>query len=285
MLVLEDLTEAAAAPVLAAGMGEAELAATLRSLAAVHSVAWVGPGTPVVQALAPLHPAAFEPLIAEQLPRFIEALAPHGRRLLGETRWGQITEQLQGLAAASHRASPPRAVVHGDVWTGNVLCKEAGPAGEVATAWLVDFQFAAQGNPMADIAMLIASSAELETMDARGKACRQLVEGYTAELERCFLLRGEVPPADASAEALLGPELASSGLALVVASFDTWWGMDETPAACTRLAERWVAVCVDAALHITLDAHLCSMMIEISLECPFWFLRLRFLSFCFFAFL
>ena len=103
--------------------------------------------------------------------------------------------------------------------------------------------------------MLIASSAELGTLEERGEATQRLLHGYAAELARCFRLQGEAAPhaAGASAEALLsllGPHLVSSGLALVVGSFDTWYGMDERPAARARLAQRWAAVCVDAAPHV-----------------------------------
>ena len=108
---------------------------------------------------------------------------------------------------------------------------------------------------MADVAMLIASSAELGTLDERGEAIQRLIHGYAAELARCFRLQDEAAPpgAGASAEALLallGPHLVSSGLALVVGSFDTWYGMDKSSAARARLAMRWAAVCVEAAPHI-----------------------------------
>ena len=85
-------------------------------------------------------------------------------------------------------------------------------------AHLVDLQFAAYGHPMADVAMLFASSAELgAVVPDRSAAQRRLLAGYAAELEHCFRLQGDAPPAGTSVEALhvlLGPELASSGLAL-----------------------------------------------------------------------
>eukprot|EP00936_MAST-01D_sp_MAST-1D-sp1_P001088 g1088.t1 len=267
VLVLEDLTQGRS-PVLADGMSEPELAATLRSLAALHAVTWVSSGAPAVAPLGPLEPlerGAFEPLINEQIPRFVAALSPHGRALVGAARWDEIVDQLQRLAATMRRSLPPRTIVHGDVWTGNVLLGVGGTAapaapaapaagaGAATTACLVDLQFAAHGHPMADVAMLIASSAELGPARGRGAACQRLIEGYAAELQRCFWLRGEAPPAGAAADDLLaqfGPALASSGLTLVVASFDTWWGMDESPVARARLAERWAAVCVEAAQHI-----------------------------------
>ena len=255
VLVLEDLTKVAAAPVLSDGMGEADLAAALRSLASLHAATWIGPDVPTVEALEPLESAAFEPLIKEQLPRFIEALAPHGRALVGAARWDKVAEQLPGLAAASKRSSPPLAVVHGDCWAGNILLGvDSVAAGAAMKAHLVDLQFAAYGHPMADVAMLFASSAELgAVVPDRSAAQRRLLAGYAAELEHCFRLQGDAPPAGTSVEALhvlLGPELASSGLALVVASFDAWWGMDKSPAVRARLAERWAAVCVDAAPYI-----------------------------------
>lgn len=173
-LVLEDLSERARPGDQIAGCSVAEAEAVARELAALHAATWGDPRLDAADwlfdraALAGRSAEGFALAVTEWKRRFagraepalldaIESLVPHIR--------GHIEAAAKGDA-----------LIHGEPRVDNVLFDDT-PEGP--RAWLIDWQFAARGSPMFDLAYFLSGS--LSPEDRR--ACEAaLIERHVAAM-------------------------------------------------------------------------------------------------------
>jgi hypothetical protein len=155
---------------MAEGLSRTQAVHAVKALAGVHASRVERAADPRSAPFPWLYTGASDQLAAwvrwgfEDLPRLVAERWPEG--LADVTLEAVLEADLGALFAEAHLGAHLTAFCHGDPWAGNILFVPAGAGPERQRAVLVDWQFAMWGNPMSDVALLLASSLAPESRAA-----------------------------------------------------------------------------------------------------------------------
>ncbi|WP_069162860.1 FAD-dependent oxidoreductase [Nocardia altamirensis] len=160
-LALEDLGAAGTVTgsAMARGLTDLQARAAVRTLALLHSLS--ATTTPTGE--------PHEWLLNAQSPPLLDSIRMglddiDGPSPLWVTPWEPTAAQQLSqidVARTSHRAHAQatlQAVCHGDAWASNIVFLDPARLPGTPSAYLIDWQFAMWGNPLADVALLLLSS-------------------------------------------------------------------------------------------------------------------------------
>ncbi len=233
-LVLEDIPQSIPA------MAQFESGLSLdQALACMRTLAWLHARSQI----AAREGATFSWAYAAESDDLVEAIRTglaFALDIVGHALEPLLTTDIRSVVAEAHPAAGPRALCHGDCWSGNVLFRPAPGEPEPIAAVLIDWQFAMWGNPLTDVALLLISSLDVE---ARRLWIPSLLDAYRAT----FNAYSTWPISREECGAWLAQ--ASPFAALVAVSMLDAYTFGLTPAGIAKVAARLASALEDMSGH------------------------------------